>query len=194
MNVRSQFLWVLLLLVGCAADEPPDAAGSDAESVSAAPAPAASISPPAQESWTVTPAGAGDVRVGMSAAELGPRSIPRVDAALLAEGCNYLRLTGAPDSLAFMVEGGELVRIDVRGGATATAEGARIGDSEERIRSLYPTVRRQPHKYTDGAYLVALPDAPGDSLHRYVFEIDGESVTQYRAGIFPQVEWVEGCS
>ena len=63
-----------------------------------------------------------------------------------------------------------------------------------RIRDLYPTARRGPHKYTDGAYLVVLPFAPADTIHRYVFETDGSVVTLYRAGLYPPVEYVEGCA
>jgi hypothetical protein len=92
-----------------------------------------------------------------------------------------------------MVEGGRLVRIEVREGATPTAEGARIGDTEERVLSLYPDARRMPQKYTSGSYLVVLPDAPGDTLSRYVFETDSQRVTGYRAGVFPPVEYVERC-
>jgi hypothetical protein len=62
-----------------------------------------------------------------------------------------------------------------------------------RVMELYPTARRTPHKYTDGAYLIVMPFAPADTLHRYVFETDGQRVTVYRAGLYPPVEYVESC-
>lgn len=92
-----------------------------------------------------------------------------------------------------MVENDRIVRADVVSGPARTAEGAAIGDTESRILALYPDLRRGPHKYTTGSYLVVLPYAPADALHRYVFETDGALVTRYRAGLFPPVEYVEGC-
>lgn len=145
-------------------------------------------------SWTVRPTGARNTRIGMTFSQLAPYMNAPGDTTKIGDGCGYVSVTGAPDSVRFMVEGRHLVRIDVAGGRTSTAEGARIGDSERRVQELYPGARRTPHKYTSGNYLVVIPGAPSDTLHRYVFETDGARVTQYRAGVFPQVEWVEGCS
>lgn len=142
----------------------------------------------------VSTEGFGPVRIGMSVQELAAHLAADTDTAGLAE-CDYVRIAGAPDSTGFMIVDGRLARIDVRGGATATAEGARVGDPERRIEELYPVLRRQPHKYTAGSfYLIAFPEAAPDTLHRYVFETDGERVTRYRAGVYPPVEYVEGCS
>jgi hypothetical protein len=93
-----------------------------------------------------------------------------------------------------MVEGGALVRVEVRGGSTPTAGGDRLGDSEAQVQSRYPgMVRVQPHKYEAGHYLVVVPAPPADSLHRLVFETRGGRVVRYRAGLYPPVEYVEGC-
>jgi hypothetical protein len=75
----------------------------------------------------------------------------------------------------------------------ATAEGARVGDSEARIKEIYgDRVTVQPHKYLpNGHYLVVA--AAGDAANRIVFETDGKVVTTYRAGRRPEVENVEGC-
>jgi len=110
--------------------------------------------------------------------------------------CDYVRPKTTPRDVAFMVEKGRISRIDVTNSSTiATTAGARIGDTEERIRSLYPgRVISQPHKYTDGRYLVVTPANPADSAFRIVFETDGTRVLRYRSGIRPAVEYVEGCS
>jgi hypothetical protein len=109
--------------------------------------------------------------------------------------CRYAVSGRAPAGVAFMVVDGRVARVDVDSGAAATAEGARVGDSEERVRALYAgRVAVTPHKYTDGHYLTVRPAAPADSGHRLVFETDGKRVTEYRAGQLPAVEWVEGCS
>lgn len=142
--------------------------------------------------WAIDATGAGPLWIGMTLSEMEPH-IVRSEAPAEGSTCRYVSIAGAPDSVWFMVDQGRLARIDVRGGATPTREGARVGDTEAQVESLYPGVRRTPHKYEDGSYLVALPGAPADTMHRLVFETDGERVTAYRAGIFPQVEWVEGC-
>lgn len=143
--------------------------------------------------WVVRPTGAGSVTIGMTLSELAAHMRAATDTANLNDNCDYVTVAGAPDSVLFMVEQGRLVRVDVTGGSTATAEGAKVGDEASRIIQLYPQARRTPHKYTDGFYLTVLPGAPRDTLHRYVFETDGQRVTRYRAGIFPPVEYVEGC-
>jgi hypothetical protein len=110
------------------------------------------------------------------------------------DGCDYASIKGAPDSVFFMVEERKLVRIETNGPAAPTREGARVGQTEAEVLKLYPGARRQPHKYTDGFYLIVLPFAPADTLHRYVFETDGARVTVIRAGVYPPVEYVEGCA
>lgn len=192
----------LALFVGCGQSErrTADGGGSNAAVVSAddAPPPAhlddVEPGPPAGAEWVVTPLGAGHVRIGMTLAELAPYLEASVDTSTVNPWCDYVAVAGAPDSLGFMIEQRRLARIDVRGGPTATEAGARIGDPEERILALYTDVERLPHKYTDGYYLVVAPLAPSDTIHRYVFETDGARVTGYRAGVHPQVGWVEGCS
>jgi hypothetical protein len=93
-----------------------------------------------------------------------------------------------------MVVGGQVARVEVSDSAVATTAGARIGDTEARINRLYSgRVQTTPHKYTDGRYLT-VRGSGADSVHRLVFETDGQRVTRYRGGRMPEVEWVEGCS
>lgn len=149
---------------------------------------------PAPAAWMVSPEGAGPVRIGMTLSELAPYLAADADTAAIEAGCAYVEVTDAPPGLGFMVEGRRLVRVEVREGTTATAEGVQLGDAEARVREVYPGLRRMPHKYTDGAYLVVVPGTAPDTLARYVFETDGRRVVQYRAGVAPAVEYVEGCS
>lgn len=169
--------------------------GGDAETAPSGsdPAPHAA-SPRRANDWTITPAGTGPLSVGMTVDELGPYLGAGSYDTALAGGCQFVSIMGAPDSVFFMADEGRLARVDVRGGSARTPEGARVGDPEERIRTLYPGVRQLPHESGEGRYLVALPYAPLDTLHRLVFETDGERVTSYRAGAMPQVERVDDCS
>lgn len=142
--------------------------------------------------WQVTAAGIGGVRAGMSLEEANvildnALTIPRK-----LQECDYVR-PKSPKGLAFMVEKGEISRLEVRPGSNvATVAGAKIGDSEERIKSLYPGIEVKPHKYTDGHYLEFTPKNGGNN--RIVFETDGKKVLRYQSGRLPAVEYVEGCS
>jgi hypothetical protein len=108
-------------------------------------------------------------------------------------GCGYARLTKAPAGLAVMLEGGKIARFEVRNGGIKTAEGAGIGDSEARIKSLYgATVASTPHKYVQGGHYLTVTPTAGSS-NRIVFETDGSKVTEYRSGKTPEVEQVERC-
>lgn len=195
---RHRLLYLVLAsAVACAPDRvdttdgaPPAAITDTVDSADAGVAVADSAPP---EPWAVSAHGAGPLQIGMRIPDLMPYLAENTDTTGVGGGCRFVVVADAPDSVGFMVESGRLARIDVRGGPTPTVEGARIGDAESRIDELYPGLRRMPHKYTDGNYLVVIPVA-ADTLYRYVFETDGERVTRYRAGLYPQVEWVEGCA
>jgi hypothetical protein len=152
--------------------------------------------PTAHDAWTVTEAGIGPVRANMTLEEanagLGGLLIP---SRALDPNCDYVRPTGAAPEVLFMVVAGRIARVDVRDITVTTAAGARIGDTEARVLRLYQgRVRVLPHHYVDGHYLVVIPHAPADTVHRIVFETDGRKVTTFRSGRWPEVEWIEGCS
>jgi hypothetical protein len=111
------------------------------------------------------------------------------------DGCGFVHPADGPRGISFMVIRGRVARVDVESGRTSTEAGARIGDTETKIKKLYGRrVRVEPHAYAEGApwhYLIV----PGpDRKHALVFETDGHRVTSYRAGRRPEVEYVEGCS
>jgi hypothetical protein len=69
--------------------------------------------------------------------------------------CSYVQSTRLPDGVWLMVVDDTVRRIDVLSNVVAADRGARIGDTEERIRSLYDgAIQTLPHKYTSGHYLV----------------------------------------
>ena len=112
------------------------------------------------------------------------------------ESCGYATPSRFPTGVTLMVFDDDVVRVDVLNPLVKTLAGAGVGDTEERVMELYQgTVSVQPHKYggEQGAhYLIVTP--PGDSLHRIIFETDGERVVTYRSGLLPYVAYVEGCS
>jgi hypothetical protein len=145
-------------------------------------------------SFTVTANSFGPLRVGMTVAQAakamgGGFGAPKG----YSGGCGYAVLVKAPPGLAVMLDNSRVARFEVRSGAIATAEGARIGDTEARINSLYAgRVTTTPHKYVQGGhYLTVVPGTA--SRDRIVFETDGSKVTEYRSGKTPEVEQVERC-
>ncbi|MES2525352.1 MAG: hypothetical protein V4617_21860 [Gemmatimonadota bacterium] len=151
--------------------------------------------PAATGTWQMRTDGIEGVRVGMTTAQV--RTAFGLPAAppFAAGSCEYIPAASLPRRLYLMAVSDTLVRIDVRDSTVATAEGARVGDTEARIREIYGNaVREEPHKYTGpvGHYLKVT--TPGDTTRMTVFETDGSRVTMYRVGRKPEVEYVEGCS
>lgn len=198
MRHKSFRISVVLTLTACATpkDQPADSvsvapASSSADTASGAP-PAAT----ADSQSVVTQYGIGNLRAGMTVAEAAS-VVPgfKVPVRRNRNACMYATADSLPSGVRVMVERGKFARVEVYEGSVQTAKGARIGDTEERIKRLYPSqVTVSPHKYTDGHYLTVVPTASADSAYRIVFETDGRRVLRYRAGTRPQVEYVEGCS
>jgi len=139
--------------------------------------------------------GLGQIQIGMNledAVNMGllnenPNMNPRCDFVYPAVG------SGIPD-VGVMIVRGKIARIDVDTGSVTTEDGVKIGDSEDKVKSVYgDDLTVEPHKYiTDGHYMTVLGDSAsaGKAL---VFETDGKHVTNFRAGRLPEVKWVEGC-
>jgi hypothetical protein len=185
-----RLLCTVTALAGCARS---DRTTVDTDTTEVAGTGTATMMPTAPPPAVVTYTGFGPVRVGMTVAEaqqaLGD-SLRMLGPAM--EPCHYVKLVQPP--VAFMVIDGRIARVDVQPDSPVkTLAGAGVGDSEERVRALYPGfIEVQPHKYTDGRYLIVR--APDDSTHRIIFETDGQRVTSFRGGRMPEVRWVEGCS
>lgn len=145
-------------------------------------------------SGPITEQGLGPLRIGMTV-DQARAVFPVIElrGGGSGGGCTYAIIPGLPNGVSVMVENGLVVRLDVDSNGVATREGARVGDSEARVRALYGArLTISPHKYTDGHYLTVR--SAGDSLHRIVFETDKGKVTTYRVGLIPPVEYVERCS
>jgi len=118
------------------------------------------------------------------------------DTSKIDRACSYVKLGSVPDGIILMWVEGRLARLDVTKPTISTELGARVGDSDTRIRRLYDgRFTEKPHKYvTEGKYIVVSAPMAGDGSLRLVFETDGAKVTRYRVGREPEVEWIEGCS
>jgi len=143
----------------------------------------------------VTHDGFGPVKVGMTLPQASKALGVRVTrgAGYEGDGCYYASPERGYEGVLFMMSGSRIVRIDVSGGRHATDRGARVGDSEARIKRLYRgeyTVSR--HKYVDQGRYIEVAAKGGRYL--IIFETDGRRVTTYRVGRPEQVGYVEGCS
>lgn len=159
-----------------------------------APVPATPAEPAANH---MTEYGYGPLRAGMTydaAIDSLKGALKTGARANLAE-CEYVTWEGGPAGLLIMVLENRIARVETRDSAITTAEGARVGDTEEHVMSLYPgRISVSPHKYTEGHYLTVKSANAVDTLNLLVFETDKGKVTTFRGGLKPAVEFVEGCS
>lgn len=141
--------------------------------------------------------GIGTVQVGMSVSQAAKAAGTKLIGDPPNNNCYYVKPEWEPKNLGFMVTEGRISRVDVwRDGKITTLKGAKIGDTEARIKSLYPgQIKVTPHKYVQGGhYLTLIPKDRANQNYRVVFETDGKLVTEFRSGKLPEVEFVEGCS
>ena len=182
-----------------AAGDPPTTIGPDAPKPAVPPADAPAAAGDARFD------GYGPARFGMSAeavraawnggdrGELG--DVPK-DGPDGSDACFHLNPVGQPDQayFALMFESGRFVRYSSSNDDMAAPGGGRRGMDEAALEALYgPITDRIPHKYVDGEYLRVADPAGSDAV--LVFETDADGVvTEWRVGLPPQVDYVEGCS
>ena len=150
--------------------------------------------PPITRTVALTFDGIAPLRIGMSvdqARAAVPGFALRKGADEMA--CGYAATSGFPRGVTVMVDRGSVRRVDVDTPDMPTGEGARVGDTEQRVRSLYPGVVSTPHKYADRGHYLTVRN-PADTMQQVIFETDGLHVLRLRAGRMPQVAYVEGCS
>ena len=145
---------------------------------------------------TVDAYGIGAVRVGMSLRQLsetlGETIKPEYE---INDECDFVHPKAMPKGVAFMILQDSVARVDVDSAGILTREGVGVGDLESRVLTVYGSrARVEPHHYTgpQGHYVYVA--TPGDTLHRIVFETDGQRVDSYRAGRLPGVDYIEGCA
>jgi hypothetical protein len=148
--------------------------------------------------------GIGPIRVGMTVDEASQSAgikLTRSGSGSRDEyQCSYVQPTGEPKGIAFMVKKGRIVRVDITSHRITTIKGARIGDNEEQIFSLYSgQIQATRHPYEgrspyNGKYLTFVPKDAADKNYRLIFETSKNRVQRFRSGKLPEVEAIEGCS
>jgi hypothetical protein len=151
--------------------------------------------PPLIEDSRLRTNGIGSVEVGMTVSEAGKasgRSFSKER--LLGNGsCSYTSMSNLP-GVSFMLINGRIARIDVSNPHVLTLRGAKIGDSEDRIRELYPgQIKTTPHPYRGDHLLTFYPKDRQDRDYRLIFETSNGRVVAFRSGKVPEVGYFE-CS
>jgi hypothetical protein len=147
---------------------------------------------PAAPGDTIRMDGYGAVRFGMPAAQLAAAAGEAVT--VPTDGCHVIAppSAGEPPRFMWLVDDGVLARIDVTHASVLAEGGATVGMSADELRRRYPgAILEGPHKYDpDGhTWIVGPPDAA-----HFVFELGGDDrVVRWRAGVPPQIDWVERC-
>jgi len=108
------------------------------------------------------------------------------------DSCYYVNPKQGFKGVRFMVTNDSVARIDIESKEYATDKGAKIGDTEAKIKSLYKGVQVHPQKYDEKKHDMEVHS--DDEQYLIIFETDGKRVTGFRAGKAEEVGYVEGCS
>lgn len=151
----------------------------------------------------------GNIKIGMTKEEAelvsGVKLLPNLEQkpppGYSTEFCSYLY----PDNdlqIGFMMSQNHIVRIDIDDEKIKTISGAKLGDTEEKIIAIYPSIKITTGFYS-GKYLIYKPEDPAYQEYRLLFEAKqpyqqsraSHLVKTYRFGYQHEVSaLVEGCS
>ena len=157
--------------------------------------PAAVVAPASQASFT----GYGEMKLGSTLEQAKTAWAGELQESKPAEGstCHYLmpKWVSKASEFGFMVEEGKFVRYDVGTDKEIAPGGGKVGMVVEQLMLLYgSSLQSAPDKYVEGGKVLTIT-APDGSPAKLVFQVDGVgSVTGWRVGLPPQVDYVEGCS
>ena len=175
---------------------------------------AAPAEQPAQAAGKSLFTGYGEARLGMAVADVTKawRGVAIERGEFYEDHCYYLSPKtarppgpGAPDGepeivradFLLMIEEGVFVRYEVNDPNEVAPGGGRIGMTKADILGLYPgRVEEDMHKYDEDAVYLRIKD-PAGSKGILIFEsgkADNDTVTEWRVGQEPQIDYVEGCS
>ncbi len=135
----------------------------------------------------------GKVKTGMTVSQaaqaLGTELVGKAEDGM---DCYYVNPKQGFKGVRFMVTNKTIARIEIESKAYATDKGAKIGETEDKIKSLYKGVQVFPQKYDEKLHDMEVHSA--DKKYLIIFETDGKRVTGFRAGQAEEVGYVEGCS
>ena len=139
--------------------------------------------------------GIGPIKVGMTVDEASRAAGVRLVKASSGRLCSYFKLQEDPKGIGFLVTKGRIATVQIGNKNITTMKGAKIGDTEEQIFSLYPgqiIVTKNPLGGS-GNNLTFVPRDAADSNYRLIFWTLNRRVTYFTSGQLPEVEYSEGC-
>ncbi len=197
-------------LAACTAERTPSAAEPTpaADATPPAPAPVAETPAPADTPPTAEPdgddslasfTGYGDVKFGTPAADM-----PKAWGGELKEvgkdfneTCYFMtpKWVKVPAEFNFMIGDGKFVRFGTESAKFVAPGGGKVGMAVKDLQALYRgALQSTPHKYVEGGQYLSIA-ASGVAPSKLVFEVDAAGkVTEWRVGLTPQVDYIEGCS
>jgi hypothetical protein len=111
--------------------------------------------------------------------------------------CSYYKPANGPEGVTFMVTSGRIATVEIETNKIVTNYGAKIGDSESLIKSLYPGGQIQTARLANseqGKSWTVQPSNFAEKNLRLVFvSTNGKTVTRMMAGKVPEVNYIEGC-
>jgi len=111
--------------------------------------------------------------------------------------CSYYKPANGPEGVTFMVTSGRIATVEIETNKIVTNYGAKIGDSESLIKSLYPGGQIQTARLANseqGKSWIVQPSNFAEKNLRLVFvSTNGKTVTRMMAGKVPEVNYIEGC-
>lgn len=189
---------IVLSLAACDR-RPPAVVPADEARPAAAGEPAAPTPMPTTAPATTGPArldGYGPVALGSPLDDVRAAWKEPLQGEVADDYCHALRPEGAQaDDVVFMIEGRKLVRYDVRNDRIVAPGGGKVGMTLGELQALYPErADLTPHKYEENGHnLRVRPAAEGGAILNFEIGNNG-TVTAWRVGMPPQVDYVEGCS
>ena len=199
---------IVAALAACRAEPASEATATDtpppapAQPATPPPAPAPTpppAAPPDGSDHQATFAGYGDVKFGTPAedmekawggelTELGKDGNAR---------CYFMTpaWVKVPAEFNFMISEGRFARFGTESDKFAAPGGGKVGMRVAELQALYNNaLQATPHKYVEGGQYLSIA-ASGVAPTKLVFEADASGVvSEWRVGLLPEVDYVEGCS
>lgn len=150
--------------------------------------PAPALNPMDLAAHPVTVDGLGKLKVGMTAKQVKAAGFrfKNPEYGEISE-CAQVEMIDQ-NGIGLLFENDQVARIEVSNKSTSTPSGARVGDSESKIRKLYAgRLKSIDHEYIEGGHYLVIESGGG----MMVFDTDGKVVNQIRVG--PAAGYVEGC-
>jgi hypothetical protein len=144
----------------------------------------------------------GPVSIGMTPKQaskaLGTAIIPlKGSSSPDPNACNILWPNGDSKSpVSFMVTNHRISRIDILKSPAKTISGIGIGVTEKQLKETYKqNIYMQPNKYDPKSHnFIYKPSNSTYKPYSMIFETNGKTVTQFRAGKKEEVSYSEACS